>query len=61
VQEVLRGRGVEFRAERTLHDAVTSLVLGAGPGDLVLLLGAQGMDGGADIARDALNGRARVA
>ena len=61
VQEVLRGRGVEFRAERTLHDAVTSLVLGAGPGDLVLLLGAQGMDGGADIARDALSGRARVA
>jgi UDP-N-acetylmuramoyl-L-alanyl-D-glutamate--2,6-diaminopimelate ligase len=61
VPEVLRGRGVEFRAERTLHDAVTSLVLGAGPGDLVLLLGAQGMDGGADIARDALSGRARVA
>jgi UDP-N-acetylmuramoyl-L-alanyl-D-glutamate--2,6-diaminopimelate ligase len=61
VLEVLRGQGLKFRAERALHDAVQTLVQDAGAGDLVLLLGAQGLDGGADIAREVLGGRTRVA
>jgi UDP-N-acetylmuramoyl-L-alanyl-D-glutamate--2,6-diaminopimelate ligase len=61
VDATLRARGIAFHSEPSLHEAVTSLVRDAGAGDLVLLLGAQGMDRGAEIARDALGGRARVA
>lgn len=61
VVETLRARAVAFRTEASLNTAVTSILDDAGAGDLVLLLGAQGMDGGADIARDVLRGRTRVA
>lgn len=61
VLSALRERGVAFGAEPTLRAAVASVVGGAGPGDLILLLGAQGMDGGAAIAREVLATRARVA
>jgi UDP-N-acetylmuramoyl-L-alanyl-D-glutamate--2,6-diaminopimelate ligase len=61
VVEALHERGIAFRTERSLHAAVASLVRDAGAGDLVLLLGAQGMDAGAQIARETLAGRSRVA
>ena len=61
VVEALHEHGIAFRTERSLHAAVTSIVRDAGAGDLVLLLGAQGMDGGAQIARETLAGRSRVA
>jgi UDP-N-acetylmuramoyl-L-alanyl-D-glutamate--2,6-diaminopimelate ligase len=61
VVATLRARGIGFRAEPALRAAVADLVGAAGAGDLVLLLGAQGMDRGADVAREALRGRTRVA
>jgi UDP-N-acetylmuramoyl-L-alanyl-D-glutamate--2,6-diaminopimelate ligase len=61
VTAVLRERDIAFRIEPSLRDAVTSLVDSAGAGDLVLLLGAQGMDAGAQIARETLATRSRVA
>ena len=61
VLAALRGRAIAFRSEPSLHAAVTGLVKDAGAGDLVLLLGAQGMDRGAEFALEALGGRARVA
>ena len=61
VTSALRDRGIAFRSEPSLHNAVSSLVREAGTGDLVLLLGAQGMDAGAEIARETLAGRSRVA
>lgn len=39
-------------------EAVRLVLDRAGEGDLVLLLGAQGMDRGRDVARDWLEGRA---
>ena len=61
VISMLRERGIAFRTNESLRDAVASIVTEAGAGDLVLLLGAQGMDAGAQIARETLAGRSRVA
>jgi UDP-N-acetylmuramoyl-L-alanyl-D-glutamate--2,6-diaminopimelate ligase len=54
VLDTLRARGVPFAYEERLADAVRHALDGAGPGDVVLLLGAQGMDAGAAMARRAL-------
>jgi UDP-N-acetylmuramoyl-L-alanyl-D-glutamate--2,6-diaminopimelate ligase len=51
---VLRARGIAHVYEPRLADAVHRVLADAGPGDLVLLLGAQGMDGGAELARELL-------
>lgn len=61
VTSELRDRGIAFETEPSLHAAVSSMVREAGAGDLVLLLGAQGMDAGAQIASETLAGRSRVA
>ena len=61
VTSALRERGIAFRGEPSLHAAVSSLIAEAGAGDLLLLLGAQGMDRGARIAAEALAARSRVA
>jgi UDP-N-acetylmuramoyl-L-alanyl-D-glutamate--2,6-diaminopimelate ligase len=53
--EVLRAEGVAFDYEPTLAEAVRRTVAGSGDGDLVLLLGAQGMDRAAEIARSLLS------
>jgi UDP-N-acetylmuramoyl-L-alanyl-D-glutamate--2,6-diaminopimelate ligase len=54
VLEVLRRDGVSFDYEPTLEAAMRRTLNGAGDGDLVLLLGAQGMDGAAAIAQRLL-------
>lgn len=51
---VLRERGVHFDYEPTLRAAVHATLGGAGDGDIVLLLGAQGMDDGAALVREAM-------
>jgi UDP-N-acetylmuramoyl-L-alanyl-D-glutamate--2,6-diaminopimelate ligase len=51
---VLEREGVAFIHEPTLTEALRGVLAGAGAGDLVLLLGAQGMDGAAEIARELL-------
>jgi len=56
VLATLRQRGVSFAYEPRLADAVRRTLHGAGPGDVVLLLGAQGMDAGAAMARELLGG-----
>lgn len=56
VLAVLRGAGVPFAYEPKLADAVRAALDGVAEGDLVLLLGAQGMDDAADIARSLLDG-----
>lgn len=53
----LQEEGVEFRERDRLEDAVPEVLESAREGDLVLLLGAQGMNGGAEIARRWLDGR----
>lgn len=50
----LEEAGVPFEERARLDDAVRLVLQRAGPGDLVLLLGAQGMNAGATIGRDAL-------
>jgi UDP-N-acetylmuramoyl-L-alanyl-D-glutamate--2,6-diaminopimelate ligase len=50
----LREGGVGFRYEATLIEAVRRVLEGSTCGDLVLLLGAQGMDRAAEIARTML-------
>jgi UDP-N-acetylmuramoyl-L-alanyl-D-glutamate--2,6-diaminopimelate ligase len=50
----LRAARVPFDYQPTLAAAVRRTLAGAGPGDLVLLLGAQGMDRAADLARRLL-------
>ncbi|HUF31318.1 MAG TPA: Mur ligase family protein [Gemmatimonadaceae bacterium] len=57
----LRERGITFQVEPLVRTAVTRLVRDAGAGDLVILLGAQGMDRGAAMALDAIAARTRVA
>jgi UDP-N-acetylmuramoyl-L-alanyl-D-glutamate--2,6-diaminopimelate ligase len=52
--EVLRGEQVAFAYEATLAEAVRRALTGTGDGDLVLLLGAQGVDAAAGIARSIL-------
>lgn len=54
VLEVLREGAVAFTYEPTLTEAVRRALEGSSDGDLVLLLGAQGMDGAAGIAREIL-------
>lgn len=51
---VLRQEGIAFIDEPTLTEALRGVLTGAGAEDLVLLLGAQGMDGAARIAREML-------
>jgi UDP-N-acetylmuramoyl-L-alanyl-D-glutamate--2,6-diaminopimelate ligase len=51
---VLHGEGVAFGYEAALGTAVKRVLEGSGDGDLVLLLGAQGMDDAADMARRVL-------
>ena len=51
VLETLREAGVPFSYEPALTDAVRRVLEGSGDGDLVLLLGAQGMDRAAELAR----------
>lgn len=46
--------GVEYRFERQLEPAVRGVLEQADAGDLVLLLGAQGMDAAGGIVRDAI-------
>ena len=55
VLAVLREEGVAFSYEPALEAAVRRALEGSGEGDLVLLLGAQGMDGAADVARGLLD------
>ena len=57
VLETLRRRGVPFAYEPRLADAVRRVLDGAGAGDVVLLLGAQGMDAGAAMVRAELDAR----
>jgi UDP-N-acetylmuramoyl-L-alanyl-D-glutamate--2,6-diaminopimelate ligase len=52
--------GLEFREVDTLEDAVHTALDAAGGGDLVALLGAQGMNEGQEIARAWLRARARA-
>jgi UDP-N-acetylmuramoyl-L-alanyl-D-glutamate--2,6-diaminopimelate ligase len=47
---VLRESGRAMHYEPRLEDAIRRVLDGAGEGDLVLLLGAQGMDKGAELA-----------
>lgn len=47
----LRDAGIAFEAREALDDAVHAVLERAGEGDAVLLLGAQGMDRGMEIAR----------
>ena len=54
VLSVLREEAVAFSYEPALDAAVRRALEGSGEGDLVLLLGAQGMDRAADIARALL-------
>jgi UDP-N-acetylmuramoyl-L-alanyl-D-glutamate--2,6-diaminopimelate ligase len=52
---VLDEAGLDYVYEERLEDAVSGVVDGTGDGDIVLLLGAQGMDAGADIALRTLD------
>jgi UDP-N-acetylmuramoyl-L-alanyl-D-glutamate--2,6-diaminopimelate ligase len=54
VLEILERAGVPFHFTPLLEEAVTRTLADCGAGDLVLLLGAQGMDRGAEIARRVL-------
>lgn len=54
VLAVLREEGVAFTYAGALREAVRVVLEGSGEGDLVLLLGAQGMDQAAEIAREVL-------
>ena len=55
VEEALTEGGVTYRYEPFLAAAVRDVLGGCAPDDLVLLLGAQGMDGAARIARSHLD------
>ncbi len=58
IQRALTGAGVPFQLEPRLADAVDGVLGRARADDLVLLLGAQGMDAGAALAQQALGHRA---
>jgi UDP-N-acetylmuramoyl-L-alanyl-D-glutamate--2,6-diaminopimelate ligase len=58
--EALRDAGVAFEERATLAEAVPAVLERAGPGDLVLLLGAQGMDAGDLLARGWLEAHGTV-
>lgn len=55
--DALRDAGIPFEERERTDDAVTSALERAEPGDLVLLLGAQGMDAAAPMARQWLEER----
>ncbi len=55
VATALTAAGVDYRYEPMLEGAVRRVLDGSGEGDLVLLLGAQGMDRAAAIARAMLS------
>lgn len=59
VLHTLDEAGVAYEFVATLRDAIATLLDGVGDDDLVLLLGAQGMDRAAGLARAALDARAR--
>ncbi len=50
----LREGGIAFDPRERLEDAVHAVIERAEAGDVVLLLGAQGMDRGMEIAREWL-------
>ena len=54
VLDVLTLEGTAFDFEPTLERAIKRTLETAGKDDIVLFLGAQGMDGGADLAREVL-------
>ena len=54
VEQVLRDGGVSYRFEPTLAAAVVAVLDGWAPDDLVLLLGAQGMDRASELAQARL-------
>lgn len=54
VEGVLRRHGVPFSTRERLDETVREVMTAAGDGDLVLLLGAQGMDAGQELAREWL-------
>jgi UDP-N-acetylmuramoyl-L-alanyl-D-glutamate--2,6-diaminopimelate ligase len=56
VLETLGRAGVPYVFEPTLDGAVRRTLDGCRPEELVLLLGAQGMDGAAGLVRRALSG-----
>ncbi|HVL70794.1 MAG TPA: Mur ligase family protein [Beijerinckiaceae bacterium] len=55
VLAILRQAGTDFAFEPRLQDAVERVLDGVGADDLVLLLGAQGLDAGARLVRGALS------
>jgi UDP-N-acetylmuramoyl-L-alanyl-D-glutamate--2,6-diaminopimelate ligase len=57
VLRALREEEIPFVYEPTLAEAVRRVVDGTSRGDLVLLLGAQGMDRAAELARERLTGK----
>ena len=57
VLAVLRSEKIPFAYHATLRAAVTEVLEGSGERDLVLLLGAQGMDEAAELARETLEAR----
>jgi UDP-N-acetylmuramoyl-L-alanyl-D-glutamate--2,6-diaminopimelate ligase len=59
VLAILRDADIPFDFSPALAPAVERAVRECGPRDLLLLLGAQGMDRGAELARRALDGGAR--
>jgi UDP-N-acetylmuramoyl-L-alanyl-D-glutamate--2,6-diaminopimelate ligase len=50
--EPLRDNGIEFREFERLHDAIDLALQRVQDGDLLLLLGAQGMDAGAEMLQE---------
>lgn len=54
VLNALRSAGTPHLVEPSLEAAVSRVMEGAGAGDVILLLGAQGMDAGAGVARSLL-------
>lgn len=56
----LRDRGVQFHYEATVRAAVHHALDGVGETDVVLLLGAQGMDDGAALTRERLDGQDKL-
>lgn len=57
VLAVLRSEGIAFEYQPALRAAVAEMLDGSGERDLVLLLGAQGMDGAAALVRETLERR----
>jgi UDP-N-acetylmuramoyl-L-alanyl-D-glutamate--2,6-diaminopimelate ligase len=57
--DVLRRAGMPYTHHHDLADAIAAVIRAAGRRDVVLLLGAQGMDAGADLVRRALGSTGR--